>query len=169
MTPIPNHLTAAFADVDQTAIATWWAGLSEGHREEVARLCDTRADTCFFGVVADESQLPHIEHGLTDDEEIKPVEQWELCQFEYLLNHPELVLIWDEGVRTFHVGCTAHAHARACWKSGHVASNFACPFANENCLMRPLLGRRVTWRSKTTLVSAAAVQNGRTDSTIADS
>ena len=61
MTSIPSQLTQTFADVDQSAIAAWWSKLSDLHREEIARLCDTRADTCFFGVVADESELPEVE------------------------------------------------------------------------------------------------------------
>src|SRR5690348_11610287 len=58
MTSIPAQLTKTFADVDQSAIAAWWSKLTDAHRDEVAKLCDTRADTCFFGVVADESELP---------------------------------------------------------------------------------------------------------------
>jgi hypothetical protein len=61
MTPIPAQLTRTFADIDQNAIAAWWSTLSDAHRDEIARLCDARADTCFFGVVADESELPEVE------------------------------------------------------------------------------------------------------------
>jgi hypothetical protein len=136
-------LTQTFADVDQSAIASWWSKLSDAHREEVARLCDTRADTCFFGVVADESELPEVERGLCEEDDVRPVEEWAPGHFEYLLNHPELVLIWDQAERTFHVGCTGHVQARACWKSGEVPAGFACPFVRSDCFMRPLVGRRL--------------------------
>jgi hypothetical protein len=143
MIPIPAHLTRAFAEVDQGAIAAWWSKLSDAHRDEVTRLCDTRADSCFFGVVADESELPEVEQGLCEEDDVRPVEEWAPDHFEYLVNHPELVLIWDQKERTFHVGCTAHAHARRCWRAGEIPATFACPFARKDCLMRPLLGRRL--------------------------
>jgi hypothetical protein len=143
MTPIPPHLTRTFAGVDQAAIAAWWAGLDEAHRQEMARLCDRRADSCFFGVVEDASELPEVERGLCDEDDVRPVDEWAPGHFEYLLNHPELVLIWDQTERTFHTGCTAHADARACWQAGSVPNDFSCPFARTDCLMRPLVGRRV--------------------------
>lgn len=146
MTPIPTHLTQTFADVDQDAIAAWWSKLSGAHRDEVTRLCDTRAETCFFGVVADESELPDVERGLCDEDDVRPVDEWAASHFEYLLNHPELVLVWDPTERALHVGCTAHADARACWKSGEVPAGFTCPFAGSDCLMRPMVGRRLRWR-----------------------
>lgn len=142
MTPIPAQLIRRFADVDQDAIAIWWSKLSDAHRDEIARLCDTRADTCFFGVVEDESKLPKVERGLCDEDEVRPVEEWAPSHFEYLLNHPELVLIWDQTERTFHVGCTAHVAAQQCWANGLTPSSFSCPFARNDCLMRPLVGRR---------------------------
>lgn len=142
MIPIPAQLIRTFADVDQDAIAAWWSKLSDAHRDEIARLCDTRADTCFFGVVADESELPEVERGLCEEDDVRPVEEWAPDRFEYLLNHPELVLIWDQTERTFHVGCTAHPAARACWANGFTPWSFSCPFARSDCLMRPLLGRR---------------------------
>ncbi len=151
MTPIPAQLTQAVADVDQSAIALWWSMLSDAHRDEITRLCDTRADSCFFGVVSDESELPQVERGLCDEDDVRPVEEWAPSHFEYLLNHPELVLVWDQTERTFHVGCTAHADARACWKTGSSPVGFDCPFASSNCLMRPLLGRRLRRRRITTL------------------
>jgi len=141
MTPIPPHLTRAFAEVDQRAIAEWWAALDEDHRAEVARLCDRRADSCFFGVVADASQLPEVERGLCDEDDVRPVQEWAPAHFEYLLNHPELVLIWDQTERTFHTGCTAHRDARACWSNGSVPRDFACPVGRNDCLMRPMRGR----------------------------
>lgn len=143
MTPIPAQLTKAFADVDQDEIASWWSKLTDAHREEVAKLCDTRADSCFFGVVADESELPAVERGLCLEDDVRPVEDWKPDHFEYLINHPELVLIWDKSERTFHTGCTAHVDARACWKAREIPAHFVCPFERSDCLMRPMIGRRI--------------------------
>jgi hypothetical protein len=166
MIAIPTQLTRAFADVDRAAIASWWAGLSDEHHAEIAKLCDRRADTCFFGVVADESELPDVERGLCDEDDVRPVDEWAPGHFEYLLNHPELVLIWDSTERTFHVGCTAHVDARTCWKRGSVPSGFRCPFDNGACLMRPLLGRRVGWRGGVDVRSKACGAPNRVKATL---
>jgi hypothetical protein len=112
----------------------------------VARLCDERLDACFFGVVADDRDrvVPKVRGGrfvASDDE--WGFDEWGPSYFEHLLQHPELVLIWDQTERTFHTGCTRHPAARACWDSGCVPSDFACPFGSAACWMRPLLGRRV--------------------------
>jgi hypothetical protein len=74
-------------------------------------------------------------------------DEWGLSYFEHLMQHPELVLVWDATERSFHTGCTRHALARACWARGEVPGDFVCPFERGgDCLMRPLLGRRVRWR-----------------------
>ena len=158
MTPIPDQLLRTFADVDRAAITAWWATLSEAHRVEVARLCDRRADSCFFGVVADESELPEVERGLCEEDDVRPVGEWQPDYFEYLLNHPELVLIWDETARTFHVGCTAHVEAQACWQRRSVPCDFRCPFARNDCLMRPFAGRRLRRRVAPEVVEPHAAQ-----------
>jgi hypothetical protein len=65
MTQVPSQLRSAFADVDRVAIDGWWGGLSEESRAEVARLCDERADACFFGMVAGERDhvVPRVRGG----------------------------------------------------------------------------------------------------------
>ena len=148
MTPIPAQLLRTFGDIDQSEIAAWWSTLSDAHRDEVARLCDAQADTCFFGVVADESELPEVERGLCDEDDVRPVDEWAPSHFEYLLNHPKHVLIWDQTERTFHVGCTAHREARACGTLENVSAEFACPFGRADCLMNPLGGRRFRRRHR---------------------
>ena len=146
--PVPAALVSASKEVDRAAVQAWWDGLSDDARAEVARLCDRRLDACFFGVVADERDhvVPKVRGGrfvASDDE--WGFDEWGPSYFEHLLQHPELVLVWDPPQRTFHTGCTAHPAARACWGAGagDVPADFVCPFARGVCLMQPLMGRRV--------------------------
>jgi hypothetical protein len=145
MLAVPERLIKAFSEVDRREIEAWWNALPVGHQSEVAELCDKRAESCFFGIVADETELPEVVGGYTEEMEIKPVEDWELQYFEHLQANPELVFVWDESTRRLRTGCTAHAAARACWKSRSVPGDFACPFGRKDCLMAPLRGRRVRW------------------------
>ena len=155
MTEVPPHLRTVYADVDRVAIDAWWGGLSEDARQELSRLCDERVDACFFGVVADERDhvVPKVRGGrFVADDDSWGFDEWGPSYFEHLIEHPELVLVWDLLVwdpaeRTFHTGCTRHPLARECWSSGAVPKDFACPFASgPACLMRPLLGRRIQGR-----------------------
>jgi hypothetical protein len=147
MTDIPNELLNVFADVEQLSISRWWDGLSEDARSEVARLCDERMDSCFFGVVADERDhvVPKVRGGrFVPDDDAWGFDEWGLSYFDHLIEHPELVLVWDERVRTFHTGCIRHPLAKACWSTGVVPENFECPFdGGSECLMRPLRGRKI--------------------------
>ena len=150
MNAIPSSLSNAFPDVNRQVIEAWWAGLPPNAREEVARLCDERLDACFFGVVADERDhvVPTVHGGRfvpTDD--AWGFDEWGRSYFDHLMAHPELVLVYDPTLRTFHTGCTRHPLARACWVSGSVPSGFGCPFGNIACLMRPLRGRRLQLRT----------------------
>jgi len=73
------------------------------------------------------------------------VGRWDEDRFDYYPNHPELVIVWDSERRTFHIGCVAHAAARACWMSGVIPADFSCPFGRSDCLMDPMLGRSVAF------------------------
>lgn len=150
MIEVPSQLRRVYADVDRAAIEAWWGGLDDEARADVARLCDERADACFFGVVADERDhiVPKVRGGrFVADDDAWGFDEWGPSYFEHLIEHPELVLVWDPPERTFHTGCTRHPLAQGCWSSGAVPRDFACPFANgSTCLMRPLAGRRIRRR-----------------------
>jgi len=150
MTQVPSQLRNVFADVDRAAIDTWWNGLSESAQQDVARLCDERVDSCFFGVVADDREhiVPKVHGGrFMPHDDAWGFDEWGPNYFEHLIAHPELVLVWDESERKFHTGCMRHALAQACWSNGVVPGDFACPFASgTDCLMLPLLGRKVRRR-----------------------
>jgi hypothetical protein len=113
-------------------------------------LCDERLDACFFGVVADEGNqiVPKISGGrFVADDDAWGFDEWGPSYFDHLIEHPELVLVWDPGDRRFHTGCTRHPDARACWTRGEVPGDFVCPFeGGEMCLTRPLIGRRMRRR-----------------------
>src|SRR5688500_15097014 len=97
VTEVPSQLRAVYSDVDRDAIDAWWAGLDDGARKEVARLCDERADACFFGVVADERDhvVPKVRGGrFIADDDSWGFDEWGLSYFEHLIQHPELVLVW---------------------------------------------------------------------------
>jgi hypothetical protein len=116
----------------------------------MARLCDERTESCFFGVVADERDhvVPKVRGGrFIPDDDSWGFDECGLSYFDHLVAHPELVLVWDPSDRTFHTGCTRHSLAQACWSNGEVPGNFTCPFGGRSeCLMHPLLGRRIRRR-----------------------
>jgi hypothetical protein len=147
MAELPSHLTQVFAEADKGAIDTWWSGLTEEARAEVARLCDERAETCFFGIVAGQRDhvVPKVRGGrFVPDDDAWGCDEWGPSYFDHLIAHPELVLIWDPTERTFHTGCLRHASARKCWADGAIREDFVCPFARDAaCLMRPLRGRQI--------------------------
>lgn len=148
MQPVPSALRTAFTDIDQSAIDAWWAGLPDESRSDVTRLCDERLDACFFGVAtADGEAVPKVRGGRfvpTDD--TWGLEEWGPGYFEHLMQHPELVLVWEPPEPKLAFGCTRHPLARACWINGRVPADFACPFSSgSDCLMQQLLGRTIRW------------------------
>ena len=149
MTLVPSQLCGVFADVDRAAIEGWWGKLTDAQRQDVATLCDERLDACFFGVVADERDhvVPKVHGGrfMPPEDDQWGFDEWGLSYYEHLIEHPELVLVWDKTERTFHTGCIRHSAARACWTKGEVPGDFVCPFEHGACLMHPLRGRRVRW------------------------
>lgn len=72
--------------------------------------------------------------------------EWGPGYFEHLLQHPEMVLLWEPAERTFHIGCTRHSAARACLESGRVPREFACPFDSRSCPLEPIRGSFLTTR-----------------------
>lgn len=141
--PVPEALLEGFPDVERAQIERWWAGLTPETQVQMDGLCREHSDSCVFATL-DHPKL--MEHGrfLPDEESGPDDDGWEQDYFDYLVNHPMLVIAWDGQGKRFHVGCVAHPHARACWSRGQVPADFACPFQREACLMAPLRGRRWT-------------------------
>lgn len=142
--PIPKHLLTGLAAVDQSEIECWWRALSEEMQSQITAVCGSKKEDCFFGIVGSE-QFPEIEGGHFLPGAEDPIEDgaWQQDRFEHLMNHPELVVVWDPETRKLHIGCVAHTDAKKCWANGHVPEDFECPFGLQECLMVPLLGRTV--------------------------
>lgn len=139
MDEIPSQLLEATPDIDADAIRRWWEGLAESDRREVAALCDARREA-FFGLGADDGQAPTIRGGrFIPHDDAWGLAEWGPDHFEYLLEHPELVMAEDSTYRVFHFGCTRHSAARACLEAGSISRDFRCPFASSECPMREIL------------------------------
>ena len=149
---VPKHLLLGLAEVDQSEIELWWSSLPDETKEQVTMLCDQRQASCFFGVTG-KSDAPKLEggHFLPESDNVNDDGQlWDQDRFEYLMNHPELVVVWDTETRKVHIGCIAHINAQKCWRNGVVPHDFDCPFEHDDCLMSPLRGRSITFRPQVT-------------------
>lgn len=121
----------------------WWSRLAPAAQDEFRALWDARTeDTSMAGEVrADGSvewrSLPIEVRGLIiEGRKDGQPRRWSKSQYEYLLNHPESVVILAG--RRFHV-CRAHPAAREVLKRGRLEPSFRCPLENERCPMRSLL------------------------------
>jgi hypothetical protein len=122
MDEIPHDLLAALLAAARATAETWWAGLSDGERRQIAGLWDKRLEVRFFEPQADES-------GRVDDwDHIPKVRRGR----------------YEHATRTFHVGCTVHAAARSCLTNGAVPAGFACPVSRANRPLLPLRGCRLS-------------------------
>jgi hypothetical protein len=90
-------------------------------------------------------QVPTVKGGrFVPPDDARGLAEWGPGYIEHLLQHPELVLLWEPAQRTFHIGCTRHAAARSCLESGGVPKGFACPVGSASCPLLPLKGARLT-------------------------
>lgn len=142
----PKHLVDGCPDTELEQIQAWWDSLGEADRERISKLCDERRESCFFGVLGEAPPKVEGGHFLPDKDTLDQVGLWDEDRFDYYLNHPELVIVWNAERRTFHIGCIAHAAARACWRKGHVPVDFVCPFGHADCLMNPMRGRSIAFQ-----------------------
>ncbi len=154
MVELPGDLLAAIPPASLDVARRWWATLSEADRLSIAGLWDQRREVHFFAPQPDEAgrldgwdEVPAVRGGRF----LPPDDAWGLAEwgpgyFEHLLQHPELVLLWEPAERTFHIGCTVHALARSCLASGGVPAGFACPADSPTCPLVPLRGARLTSR-----------------------
>lgn len=152
MVELPADLLAAIPPASVAVAQRWWASLSADERRQVADLWDQRWEVQFFSPQSDETgclddweQVPAVRGGRF----IPPDDAWGLAEwgpgyFEHLLQHPELVLLWEPERRTFHIGCTRHAAARSCLGAGLVPAEFTCPVDSSACPLEPLRGARLT-------------------------
>lgn len=148
MDELPADLLQATPPDAVSVAQEWWNTLDEESRRRVAGLWDERLEVQFFTPQSDDTgcmdtwdQVPAVSGGRfvpTDD--ARGFGEWGPGYFEYLLQHPELVLAYEPARRTFHFGCTQHPAARACLVAGHVPADFQCPLGSRSCPLEPLRG-----------------------------
>lgn len=152
MDELPADLLAAIPPASGGVAQRWWTSLSEADRRQVAGLWDRRREVHFFAPQTDDAgridewdQVPVVEGGrFIPRDDAWGLDEWGPGYFEHLLQHPELVLLWEPAQRTFHIGCTRHPAARSCLELGLVPAEFACPIDSPSCPLLPLRGARLT-------------------------
>jgi hypothetical protein len=150
MLECPPDLLAALPKGAEAIAKDWWSSLSDADRKQISGMWDQRLEVKFFspqpsdvGQADSWEQVPEVEGGRfvpTDD--TRGLKEWGPSYFEHLLQHPELVLVWEPEHRTFHIGCTQHADARKCLTSREVPVNFRCPLELARCPLKSLRGSR---------------------------
>lgn len=151
MDDLPPDLLAALPDGSRAVAERWWATLPETDRRQVAGLWDERLEVRFFspqadadGCVDEWDGVPDATGGQFVPHDDDGRSEWGPGYFEHLLQHPELVLAYEPAHRTFHIGCTRHAAARACLTAGAVPVGFVCPVGSGSCPLQPLRGSSLT-------------------------
>jgi hypothetical protein len=152
MIEIPSSLIATLPTGAETVARGWWDSLTDADRQQLIDMWDERLEVKFFspqcsdaGDTDDWERVPKVRGSRfvpTDD--TRGLEEWGPGYFEHLLQHPELVIVWEPEQRTFHIGCTSHPAARECMKSGQVPVDFRCPLDSLACPLLPLRGSRRT-------------------------
>lgn len=155
MVELPADLLAAIPPASMSIARSCWASLSEDDRRQVACLWDDRREVHFFTPQPDEAgrldeweQVPAVKGGrFIPSDDAWGLAEWGPGYFEHLLQHPEVVLLWEPAQRTLYIGCTRHAAARSCLESGAVPADFACPVSTPSCPLLPLRGTRLSARA----------------------
>lgn len=143
MSELPATLQSAIPAELLSDADHWWDGLSDADQAELQQLCDARKEIFLFETVDAAGTNPRITGGkfLPHDDALG-LQEWGEDYFDYLLGHPELMIVFDPTRRTFHIGCSRHADAQACFQTGIIRQDFLCPFARGNCLMEEIRGQR---------------------------
>jgi hypothetical protein len=148
--PPADFLRTLPPDAESVARA-WWDSLTDDQRGRIAGAWDDRLEVRFFtpqgedeGAADGWDRVPRVVGGrFLPPDDAWGLEEWGPGYFEHLLQHPELVIVWEPQMRTFHIGCTRHATARACLESGLIPEGFECPEGAVACPLRPLRGARL--------------------------
>ncbi len=120
----------------------WWESLDESNRSEVASLCDSRREAFLFETFSGDDS-PKVTGGkFIPHDNAFGIDDWGEDYFQHLLDHPELMIVYDTQLRTFHIGCSRHVDARRCFVEGRLSKEFTCPFDSRECLMHKILDHR---------------------------
>lgn len=119
----------------------WWRNLSSGDRKEIQHLCDQRKELFLFEMFGDSETERKIEGGkFLPGSNAFGIEDWGEDYFQHLLDHPELILVYETENKIFHIGCTLHSEARDCFSKGKIHGSFNCPFQDKNCRIKKIIG-----------------------------
>jgi hypothetical protein len=125
---LPAHLVADAED--------WWAALADHDRVELVRLCDSRKEIFLFETLDPSKENAKISGGrFIPHDDGFGIQEWGEDWFDSLSSNPELMIVYDPHVRTFHVGCSRHIAAQNCFRNGKIGADFRCPFSDPACLM----------------------------------
>lgn len=150
----PSGLFDAIPAEGRPIALAWWESLDDEERGRLSSLWDERLEVRFFAPQADDAggvdpweRVPRVIGGkFVPHDDAWGLDEWGPGYFEHLLEHPELVIVWEPQMRTFHIGCTLHDAARACLESGGVPIDFRCPVGSTACPLLPLRGGRLARR-----------------------
>lgn len=149
---MPAAALAGLDDEGRAKARAWWKRLAPRAREEFISLWDERSEeTSLAGEVQRDGSvvwhaIPLEVRGLIVEgrKSSRRARRWNADQYEYLVNHPEAVMVLAG--RALHV-CRAHPAARAVLKRGVLERCFDCPVGRSDCPMTKLLqasrGRRI--------------------------
>ncbi len=160
---IPQALPELFlekcTEAERIAVESWWQSLNDDSRSEVGVLLDRRNDSRAYIYADDEAgnrgwhDLPIVDDDLLSDDPQEYQREWQLEHFQYLLDHPELVISPDAVVRTFRI-CVAHPAARQVAVDRELACDFQCPVADDGCPIRAFASTiriaKLLWMDHTT-------------------
>lgn len=140
MEELPVNVLSRINQNAQPVVLRWWAELNAADRQAAIAAWDDEARDRFFTAnPEDHDPLPVVIGGRFIPAESPLMSpEWQADYFEYLLNHPELVLSNVVQIKRFGI-CTAHPDALAALKAGCIPVTFSCPFHSPDCPMRQLL------------------------------
>lgn len=137
--PLPANLSDSIPAPLIGDAERWWESLKDAERDELAALCDSRREVFLFETFSGEGR-PKVTGGkFIPQDQAFGIDEWGEDYFQHLLDHPELMIVYDTQERTFHVGCSRHPAARRCFVDGRISDDFQCPFESADCLMRRIL------------------------------
>ena len=150
MQSLPETLRSTIPSDLMADAVKWWQALADDDRVSLDRLCDARKDIFLFETFSDADPSPRITGGkFLPHDDAFGIDEWGEDYFDYLLGHPELMIVFEPTRRTFHIGCNRHIDARRCFRNGFIPADFHCPFGATACLMdairqaRPNIGLKL--------------------------
>ncbi len=140
---LPSSLIDSIPSVLLADAQRWWFSLSDSDRSELKMLCDSRREIFLFETFSGDDDSPKVTGGkFIPHDHAFGINDWGEDYFQHLLDHPELMIVYDPELRTFHIGCSRHITARRCFAEGMVSDQFRCPFDSPECVMHKIVNNR---------------------------